>query len=168
MSKSHSRRSPRQKAQKPQEAPTTDLVPQDPPQEPVHSVKRLTRAEEVKILTLCKKEGVPQHLAAKALGCSESTISRVLSAYEDTGELARYILNNASADAAMRWAEIAKTSKRHDAAKELLLYNGTIQPLETDGSGAKVQILIGQPGAPVSIASTQVIDAVKVTGKDEP
>jgi IS30 family transposase len=127
---------------------STDLVQ--------HSQARLTHAEEIKILRLVKIEGLSQTVVAKAMNRAESTISDCLKRYEDTGDLALQVLKSNAAAAAENWAAIAKTSTRHEAAKDLLLHAGVIQPLEQSGTGTKVQILIGQPGAPLAM---QVIDS---------
>lgn len=149
---------------------STDLVTaQETVPETVHSQRRLTHAEQAKIIRLMLVEGLPQKVAAEALGCAESTVSRYLSQVEGAEDYAASILKAASPDAAIRWAQIAKTSKNHLAAKELLLHNGVIKPLEGDTGGAKVQILIGQPGAPVTITSPQAVDAVVVSSdSDDP
>lgn len=147
---------------------STELIPtQETVPETVHSYKRLTRAQEQRIIKYCLIDGMTQKLAAEALGCSDSTVSRFLAEIEESEGYAEAILKAATPDAATAWAKIARTSKNHLAAKDLLLHTGVIRPLETEGSGAKVQILIGQPGSPVTIQSTQVIEAVKVSSKTD-
>ena len=152
--------------------PTEALIQQGvselPQSQPVHSQRYLTQAEQFKIMRWCLVDKLPQKTAAEALGRAESTISEFLSKIEDKEDYARTILEAATPDAAIRWAEIAKTSKNHLAAKELLLHTGKIKPLEGESGGAKVQILIGQPGAPVTITSPQAVDAVVVSGDREP
>lgn len=138
---------------------------QDPHPEPVHSQLATTQRKEIKILRLAA-ENVPQNQIAKLVGVHESTVSRILSEYEDTGIAALQKLKAASLDAATNWATIAKTSKKHDAAKDLLLYSGAIQPLESDTGGAKVTINIGMPGAPVSVEPPQIIDTTAVRGDE--
>lgn len=147
----------------PTEALAKQAVSELPQSGEVHRARNLTQAEQFKIMRLVLVEGLPQKTAAEALGRAESTISEFLSKIEVAEDYAAQILKAATPDAAIAWSQIAKTSKNHLAAKDLLLHTGVIKPLEGESGGAKVQILIGQPGAPVTIQSPQAVDAVIVS-----
>ena len=76
---------------------------------------RLSRGQELAILKH-SAEGKTQTAIAHFLGLNQSTVSRVLSAYEDTRDLAKLKLNQASIDLAERAIKEADV----DQALELL------------------------------------------------
>lgn len=99
------------------------------------------------------------------------TVRQTLERFRPTVTAAQQRLKAGSLQAADRWVEIASTGNDYRAAKDLLLHNGVIQPLD-DGGQAKVGIVvhIGQPGAPaghdpldlLSPAERQAIEARQV------
>ena len=84
-----------------------------------------------------------------ALERPADTVRQVLARFTPTIDAARKRLEGGALDAADRWVELAKTSNRHEAARDLLLHTGTITPVDGGGtSGPRVVVVVGVPGAP--------------------
>ena len=117
------------------------------------------------------EDGATLREAAKAAGCSHSAAWRILRTYEANLDSAKKYLATKSAHAAEAWVratDIAAGKGNHIPAKELLLHNGSLEPLQ-DASSAKVNIaiLIGTPEQPIRVMSPQTIDS-KAVSVDEP
>ncbi len=73
-------------------------------------------------------------------------------------------------DAVEAWAEAMKTGAKmgkHAPARDLLTHTKLLDPVQSDGAGgAKVAIIIGQPGQPVGMDALQVIHTQAVSGDE--
>jgi len=85
---------------------------------------------------------------AAGLDRPEATIKDTLETFAPTMDAARMHLEASALQAAERWAEIARTSRNHQAAKDLLLHTGTIAPVEDVRNRVNVAVIIGGPLQP--------------------
>ena len=122
-----------------------------PAPEPIPDYSRLSRAEEALILKL-HHDGQTQTTIAKQLGCAQSTVSRVLTDFSDTRELAKLRTHNRAldiAEAAVNGAIKAASEGKPEAALEIMDRQDVLARKQLDtGRGGNVNIVIGMPEQP--------------------
>lgn len=115
--------------------------------------------------------GEPYRKISAEHGIAISTLSHIASrrAKLESGKIAK-LMQAKALEALEAWEEAmhsgAKQGK-HAAAKEWLTHARALDPVGNDtGNGAKVAIIIGQPGQPVGMESLQVIHTQVVSGEE--
>lgn len=121
-----------------------------------------------KLILDALRRGEPYREIAKTYSASLTTvvaIARQLDSFDKEG-VAKFMALNALEmldtwkDAAINGAKAGK----HAPAKDWLLHAKVLDPVQSDsGSGAKVAVIIGAPGQPVTLPNVQVIASQSVT-----
>ncbi len=118
------------------------------------------------------RRGIPYRAISAEFGISLSALSALAKhqAKLEVGAIAK-LMRTKALDALDYWAEAmesgAKTGK-HLAAKEWLTHARVLEPVTSEQpQGAKVAIIIGQPGAPLTFGDAQVVDAQIVSGESD-
>ncbi len=118
------------------------------------------------------RRGTPYRAISAEFGISLSALSAIAKrqAKLEAGTIAK-LMRTKALDALDYWAEAmesgAKTGK-HLAAKEWLTHARVLEPITSEQpQGAKVAIIIGQPGAPLTFGDAQVVDAQIVSGESD-
>lgn len=131
--------------------------------EPTADTRAVQQSEVRDIAILADlDQGLTYRAAAAKHGVSLSTVGRIAAKLEGQEAAARKYMANKALQAAEDWlAASAAAAKKgnHLPAKALLLHTGVIDPLQNEGSGAKVQVIVGVPGSPLP----QVVDAQVVS-----
>jgi hypothetical protein len=105
-----------------------------PPREPG---ERLRSSDELRILVMVRERGHSQEDAAAAVGCHQSTVSRVLEKYDDTRPLARKRLEAAA-------VEVAERAIREGDPLKLLAKLDVVRDDKADIRSAGV-LIVGHP-----------------------
>ena len=113
-----------------------------PAPKPIPDYSRLSYTETGLVLKL-SLEGLTQTQIAQRLDCSQSTVSDVLRAYQDTRELATAKLRNGSLKLAERVLSDADVDQSIDVLERIQV----LEPKQSQSGTAGVQILIGMPAA---------------------
>jgi len=126
--------------------------------------RRLSPAEHLTALQLHEQEQWSIVKIAERLGRDRETISRALDGFADTKELAAKWLSGQALELARHLttaSEVGATKGRHEAALAALERIGVVDAPAQGNGGARVNIVIGAPGAPITaqIMSTNVVEA---------
>lgn len=104
--------------------------------------------------------------------CSSATIAAIAKRMADfeSGAVAK-LMSVKALDMINLWQDAAvngaKTGK-HAPAKDWLLHARVLDPVQSDsGSGAKVAVIIGAPGQPVTLPNVQVITSQSVSDETQ-
>jgi hypothetical protein len=131
-------------------------------QEPARAAgEPLRPSDELRILVMVREQGATQEDAAAAVGCHQSTVSRVLAKYDDTRPLARKRLEAAA-------LEVAERAIRDGDPLKLLAKLDVLREDREAVERPTVQVLIGipppgTPGNPIPIrARHSTGDAIDV------
>lgn len=115
--------------------------------------------------------GEPYRKIVEECGVAFATVSRIAQSQADleVGAIAKLMQSKALRMLEL-WEEAAESGAKagkHAPAKEYLTHAKALEPVSSDAQhGAKVAILIGMPGSPVTHEVMQVIDTQQVSGKD--
>lgn len=134
----------------------------EPVQKPIRDHSRLTRAEQALAFKLAD-DGQTQTFIAQQIGCNQSSISELLSAFADTRPRAKRLANNAAEKLTKRVIDDADV----DQCLEVLDRIGVLEKRQTEsGKGNNVMIVMGRPGQPAGLDpfnGQQVVVDVDVT-----
>ena len=109
---------------------------------PIPDYSRLSRADEALILKLAH-DGRQQTDIAQLVGCSQGTVSNVLTAFTDTRPLARLTLNSNAQRLAKRVIEKANVEE----SLEVLERIEVLPPKQESGhNNLAMQVIVNMPG----------------------
>ena len=118
-----------------------------PPREPGDKLRPEDEARILELAELGPGHGWTQEKIAAAIGCHQSTVSRTIAAYTDTGALAQKYLRAKAHDMVRRFVAEAKSA-------EILRMLGKLEVVRDDhahGAQLGVQVVLGLGECPVKV-----------------
>ena len=115
------------------------------PQKPIPDFSRLSYADTALLLKLAD-DGRTQMEIATVIGCSQPTVSQVLSRFGDTRDLAKKRMNSAALKLVDRVIEDADVDQSLEVLDRIGVAEKRLQPT---GADTKIAIVIGMPGQAV-------------------
>jgi hypothetical protein len=89
---------------------------------------------------------------SRKIGLDRRTIGGIIRLHRDRTTSAKALLSAHAVHAAQSWLDalpVAAEKGRHEPARDLLLYTGAIQPISAQPVQVGVQVVLGNPAAPV-------------------